>query len=171
MANPINQKSSYNYNDLLASGRGELFGPKGPQLPAPGMLMIDRITVIEEKSGTNGLGYIEAELDIHENLDFFKCHFIGDPVMPGCLGLDAMWQLLGFYLGWLGAEGKGRALGVGKVKFMGEVLPTVKKVTYKINLKRVLNHKLILGVADGEVYADGKLIYEAADLKVGLFTK
>lgn len=163
------RKSSYNYDELLASGRGELFGDKGPQLPAPSMLMMDRIIEVNEQGGKYNKGYIEAELDITPNLAFFNCHFIGDPVMPGCLGLDAMWQLVGFYLGWLDGEGKGRALGVGEVKFTGQILPTSHKVTYRIHMKRVINRKLIMGVADGEVEVDGKLIYTATDLKVGLF--
>lgn len=161
--------TSYNYNDLLASGRGELFGEKGPQLPAPSMLMMDRVIEMNETGGHFGKGYIEAELDIKPELWFFDCHFIGDPVMPGCLGLDAMWQLVGFYLGWIGGEGKGRALGVGEVKFTGQVLPTAKKVTYRIHMKRVINRKLVMGVADGEVEVDGRVIYTATDLKVGLF--
>lgn len=163
------RKNSYNYEDLLASGRGELFGKKGPQLPAPIMLMMDRVIEMNETGGLFGKGYVEAELDIKPDLFFFGCHFIGDPVMPGCLGLDAMWQLVGFYLGWIGGEGKGRALGVGEVKFTGQVLPTNKKVTYKIHFKRVINRKLIMGVADGEVLVDGRVIYTAIDLKVGLF--
>lgn len=163
------RKNSYNYDDLLASGRGELFGEKGPQLPAPTMLMMDRVIEMNETGGLHGKGYVEAELDIHPDLFFFGCHFIGDPVMPGCLGLDAMWQLVGFYLGWIGGEGKGRALGVGEVKFTGQVLPTAKKVVYRIHLKRVINRKLIMGVADGEVEVDGRVIYTATDLKVGLF--
>lgn len=163
------RKNSYTYEDLLASGRGELFGAKGPQLPAPTMLMIDRIVKMSEKEGEFDKGYIEAELDIHPNLPFFNCHFIGDPVMPGCLGLDAMWQLVGFFLGWIGGEGKGRALGVGEVKFTGQILPSAKKVTYRINMKRVINRKLVMGMADGEVEVDGRVIYTAKDLKVGLF--
>lgn len=163
------RKNTYNYDDLLASGRGELFGEKGPQLPAPTMLMMDRIVEMRTTGGLHGKGYVEAELDIHPDLFFFGCHFIGDPVMPGCLGLDAMWQLVGFYLGWIGGEGKGRALGVGEVKFTGQVLPTAKKVVYRIHLKRVINRKLIMGVADGEVEVDGRVIYTATDLKVGLF--
>ena len=164
-----NKKSSYTYEDLLASGRGELFGAKGPQLPAPTMLMMDRVIEMNETGGNFGKGYIEAELDIHPELFFFKCHFINDPVMPGCLGLDAMWQLVGFYLGWIGGEGKGRALGVGEVKFTGQILPSAKKVTYRIHMKRVINRKLVMGVADGEVEVDGRVIYTAIDLKVGLF--
>ena len=131
--------------------------------------MMDRIIKMTEDGGTHNKGFIEAEFDIKPDLWFFDCHFVNDPVMPGCLGLDAMWQLVGFYLGWLGGEGKGRALGVGEVKFTGQILPTAKKVTYKIDFKRVINRKLIMGIADGEVYVDGKLIYEAKDLKVGLF--
>ncbi|TCP94792.1 3-hydroxydecanoyl-[acyl-carrier-protein] dehydratase [Cricetibacter osteomyelitidis] len=161
--------SSYNYDHLLASSRGELFGEKGPQLPAPSMLMMDRIIEMNETGGNFGKGYIEAELDIKPNLWFFDCHFIGDPVMPGCLGLDAMWQLVGFYLGWIGGEGKGRALGVGEVKFTGQILPTAKKVVYRIHMKRVVNRKLVMGLADGEVEVDGRVIYTATDLKVGLF--
>lgn len=163
------KKSAYDYEDLLASGRGELFGKEGPQLPAPTMLMLDRIVKIAEKGGSFDKGYIEAELDIQPNLSFFGCHFIGDPVMPGCLGLDAMWQLVGFYLGWIGGKGKGRALGVGEVKFTGQILPTAKKVIYRINIKRLINRKLVMGLADGEVEVDGKVIYSASDLKVGLF--
>src|SRR5699024_302145 len=155
--------------DLIASGNSQLFGENGPPLPADEMLMMDRITLISENGGHYDKGYIEAELDIHPDLWFFKCHFKGDPVMPGCLGLDAMWQLVGFYLGWLGGEGKGRALGVGEVKFTGQVLPTAKKVTYRIHFKRIVNRRLIMGLADGEVLVDGRLIYTASDLKVGLF--
>lgn len=162
-------KSHYDYADLLASGRGELFGAEGPQLPAPSMLMMDRITHITTQHALSNQGYIEAELDIHADLPFFSCHFIGDPVMPGCLGLDAMWQLVGFYLGWIGGKGKGRALGVGEVKFVGQILPSAKKVIYRIKMKRVINRKLVMGVADGEVEVDGRVIYTATDLKVGLF--
>lgn len=165
----MNKRASYDKDDLIKSGKGLLFGENGPPLPADNMLMMDRIIEMNEDGGTFGKGYVEAEFDINPDLWFFKCHFINDPVMPGCLGLDAMWQLVGFYLGWIGAEGKGRALGVGEVKFAGQVLPTAKKVTYKINFKRVINRKLVMGIADGEVYVDGKLIYTASDLKVGLF--
>lgn len=163
------KRHSYEREDLLASSRGELFGPTGPQLPAPNMLMMDRITEITDKGGDFDKGFIIAELDITPDLWFFDCHFPGDPVMPGCLGLDAMWQLVGFFLGCIGGEGKGRALGVGEVKFTGQILPTNKKVTYEIQLKRVINRKLIMGVADGRVLVDGKEIYTATDLKVGLF--
>ncbi len=163
-------QSSYTYEELLACGRGEMFGPGNAQLPAPPMLMFDRIAQIASAgTGANGKGYIEAELDIHPGLWFFDCHFIGDPVMPGCLGLDAMWQLVGFFLGWSGAPGRGRALGVGEVKFAGQVTPAVKKVVYKIDMKRVIMRKLVMGVADGVLEADGKPIYEAKDLRVGLF--
>ena len=163
------KRHSYAREDLLASSRGELFGSTGPQLPAPNMLMMDRITEITDQGGDFNKGFIIAELDITPDLWFFDCHFPGDPVMPGCLGLDAMWQLVGFFLGCIGGEGKGRALGVGEVKFTGQILPTNKKVTYEIQLKRVINRKLIMGVADGRVLVDGKEIYVAKDLKVGLF--
>jgi 3-hydroxyacyl-[acyl-carrier protein] dehydratase/trans-2-decenoyl-[acyl-carrier protein] isomerase len=162
-------QSSYDYEDLLACGRGEMFGPGNAQLPAPPMLMFDRISQIASTGGSHGKGHIEAELDIRPDLWFFDCHFIGDPVMPGCLGLDAMWQLVGFFLGWSGAPGRGRALGVGEVKFTGQVTPVVRKVVYKINMKRVIMRKLVMGVADGVLEADGKPIYEARDLRVGLF--
>ncbi len=161
--------SSFDYEALLASGRGELFGPGNAQLPAPPMLMFDRITQINDDGGAHGKGYVEAELDIHPDLWFFQCHFIGDPVMPGCLGLDAMWQLVGFYLGWIGGPGKGRALGVGEVKFTGQVQPDVKKVVYKIDLKRVINRRLVMGIADGVLEADGQVIYTCNDMRVGLF--
>ncbi|MBJ7485163.1 3-hydroxyacyl-[acyl-carrier-protein] dehydratase FabA [Brevundimonas sp.] len=161
--------SSFDHAALLASGRGELFGPGNAQLPAPPMLMFDRITQISGDGGEHGKGYMEAELDIHPDLWFFQCHFINDPVMPGCLGLDAMWQLVGFYLGWIGGPGRGRALGVGEVKFTGQVTPDIKKVTYKITLKRVINRKLVMGIADGVMEADGVPIYTATDMRVGLF--
>ena len=163
------QKSSYNREELLSCSRGELFGPGNSQLPAPNMLMMDRITVINDDGGDNEKGYIEAELDINPDLWFFDCHFPGDPVMPGCLGLDAMWQLVGFFLGWSHGPGKGRALGVGEVKFTGQILPTAKKVTYRINMKRVIKRKLFMGIGDGTVEVDGRVIYQAKDLKVGLF--
>ncbi len=165
------RKSSFDFEGLMACARGELFGPGNAQLPAPPMLMFDRITSITADGGTEGKGEIIAEFDINPDLWFFKCHFLGDPVMPGCLGVDALWQLVGFFLGWMGGPGKGRALGVGEVKFTGMVLPTAKKVTYIINLKRVIMRKLFMGVADGIVQVDGKTIYEAKDLRVGLFTE
>jgi len=162
-------KDHYNKEELLACGRGEMFGPGNAQLPVPNMLMMDRITSITKDGGLHGKGQVQAELDIDPSLWFFQCHFIGDPVMPGCLGLDAMWQLVGFYLGWSGAPGKGRALGVGEVKFTGQVTPKIKKVEYRIDLKRVIIRKLVMGVGDGIMLADGKPIYEAKDLRVGLF--
>lgn len=164
------KKSSFSYEELLSCGRGEMFGPGNAQLPMPPMLMFDRIVEIAETGGANNKGLIRAEFDINPDLWFFQCHFKGDPVMPGCLGVDALWQLVGFYLGWLGAHGRGRALGVGEVKFTDQVLPTVKKVVYGIDFKRVFRGKLVLGIADGWVEADGKRIYEAKDLRVGLFT-
>ena len=162
-------KTWFDHDDLLACARGEMFGPGNAQLPAPPMLMFDRITAISAEGGSFGKGQMRAELDIRPDLWFFACHFIGDPVMPGCLGLDAMWQLVGFFLGWSGAPGRGRALGVGEVKFSGQVTPSVSKVVYKIDFKRVILRKLVMGVADGVLEADGKPIYEARDLKVGLF--
>ena len=165
----LDRRSSYEYEDLLACGRGELFGPGNAQLPLPPMLMFDRISEIAESGGAHGKGVIRAELDVKPDLWFFGCHFKGDPVMPGCLGLDALWQMVGFFLGWLGAPGKGRALGLGEVKFSGQVLPTVKKVIYGVDFKRVMRSKLVLGIADGWLSADGNVIYRASDLKVGLF--
>src|SRR5437868_14522110 len=163
------RRGSYDYEDLLACGRGELFGEGNAQLPLPPMLMFDRISEIAEAGGGHGKGLVRAELSVDPDMWFFPCHFKGDPVMPGCLGLDALWQLLGFFLGWLGAPGKGRALGVGDVKFTGMVVPSIKKVEYIINLKRVILRKLNLGIADGLLKADGETIYTAADLRVGLF--
>jgi len=163
-------QNSFSYEELLECGHGNLFGPGNAHLPLPPMLMLDRITSITEDGGEHGKGQIVAELDINPELWFFKCHFENDPVMPGCLGLDAMWQLVGFFLGWLGGAGKGRALGVGEVKFTGQVLESAKRVTYIINLKRVMMRKLVLGVADGELQVDGESIYEAKNMRVGLFT-
>ncbi|HEV7158676.1 MAG TPA: 3-hydroxyacyl-[acyl-carrier-protein] dehydratase FabA [Caulobacteraceae bacterium] len=162
-------KTTFSRDDLLACARGEMFGPGNAQLPAPPMLMFDRITSVTAEGGAFGKGQITAELDIHPDLWFFACHFLGDPVMPGCLGLDAMWQLVGFFLGWSGAPGRGRAVGVGEVKFAGQVTPDVQRVVYRIDFKRVIIRKLVMGVADGVLEADGKPIYEAKDLKVGLF--
>ena len=163
-------KNAYNTDDLLACGRGEMFGPGNAQLPLPPMLMFDRITAISADGGEDGKGEIIAEMDVNPDLWFFKCHFQGDPVMPGCLGLDALWQLVGFFLGWMGGIGRGRALGVDEVKFTGMVLPTAKKITYIISLKRVIMRKLVLGIADGIMKVDGKVIYEAKGLRVGLFS-
>ena len=164
------QQHSYTLEELLQCGRGELFGPGNAELPLPPMLMFDRITHISAQGGSHDKGIIVAELDVSPDLWFFGCHFQNDPVMPGCLGLDAMWQMVGFYLGWMGGPGRGRALGVGEVKFRGQVLPQSKLVTYRINLKRVIMRKLVMGIADAEMECDGKVIYEASDLRVGLFT-
>jgi 3-hydroxyacyl-[acyl-carrier protein] dehydratase/trans-2-decenoyl-[acyl-carrier protein] isomerase len=163
------RKSSFEYEDLLACGRGELFGPGNAQLPLPPMLMFDRITHISADGGPHGKGQIVAEYDINPDLWFFACHFKGDPVMPGCLGLDAMWQMLGFFLGWLGSPGKGRALSTGEVKFTGMVTPDVKKVEYTVDLRRVIQRRLVLGTGEGTLKADGETIYTAKDLRVGLF--
>jgi 3-hydroxyacyl-[acyl-carrier protein] dehydratase / trans-2-decenoyl-[acyl-carrier protein] isomerase len=161
---------SFDRDQLLKCGYGEMFGPGNAQLPVPNMLMMDRITHISDEGGAYGKGEMKAELDIHPDLWFFECHFPGDPVMPGCLGLDAMWQLVGFYLAWLGNPGRGRALGVGEVKFTGQVLPTANKVTYQVDVKRIITRKLVLGIADGSLSVDGREIYTARDLRVGLFT-
>tara|TARA_B110000438_G_scaffold256349_1_gene263759 strand:+ start:1401 stop:1901 length:501 start_codon:yes stop_codon:yes gene_type:complete len=164
------KKNNYDYKDLIECANGKLFGPGNAKLPLPPMLMFDRITNIQENSGLFKKGFIEAELDIKKDLWFFDCHFKGDPVMPGCLGLDAMWQLVGFFLGWLGEPGKGRALGVNTVKFTGEVLNNCKTAKYKVEMKRILKKEgACVGLANGTLYADGKAIYEAENLKVGLF--
>jgi 3-hydroxyacyl-[acyl-carrier protein] dehydratase/trans-2-decenoyl-[acyl-carrier protein] isomerase len=162
-------KSRFEKDDLLACARGDMFGPGNAQLPLPPMLMMDRVTHIASEGGAHGKGFVHAELDIDPSLWFFQCHFQGDPVMPGCLGLDAMWQLVGFFLAWAGGPGRGRASSVGEVKFSGQVTPAVKLLTYKIDLKRVVIRKLVVGIADGVMEADGKPIYEARDLRVGLF--
>jgi 3-hydroxyacyl-[acyl-carrier protein] dehydratase/trans-2-decenoyl-[acyl-carrier protein] isomerase len=163
------RKNAFGYEDLLACGRGELFGPGNAQLPAPPMLMFDRITEVQEEGGEFGKGFIRAELDIQPDLWFFACHFIGDPVMPGCLGLDALWQMSGFFLGWLGEPGKGRAISTGEVKFTGMVTPATRKVVYGVDFKRVMRGRLVLSIGDGWLQADGETIYKASDLRVGLF--
>ena len=163
------RRDQFDYEDLLACARGELFGPGNAQLPLPPMLMFDRISHVAEEGGEHGYGRIVAELDVKPDLWFFSCHFKGDPVMPGCLGVDALWQLTGFFLGWIGQKGRGRALGVGEVKFSDQVLPTVRKVLYGVDFRRVFRSKLVLGIADGWLEADGRRIYEARDLRVGLF--
>jgi 3-hydroxyacyl-[acyl-carrier protein] dehydratase/trans-2-decenoyl-[acyl-carrier protein] isomerase len=163
------RQTKFEYDELLACGRGELFGAGNAQLPLPPMLMFDRIGEISETGGANDKGYVRAELAIKPDLWFFPCHFKGDPVMPGCLGLDALWQLCGFFLGWMGSPGRGRALGVGEVKFADQVLPSVKTVEYGIDFKRVMRSRLVIGIADGWLKADGREIYSAKDLKVGLF--
>jgi 3-hydroxyacyl-[acyl-carrier protein] dehydratase/trans-2-decenoyl-[acyl-carrier protein] isomerase len=164
------REQAFSREQLLQCGQGEMFGPGNAQLPIPNMLMMDRVVRIADHGGVYGKGQILAELDIHPDLWFFGCHFPGDPVMPGCLGLDAMWQLVGFYLAWIGNPGHGRALGVGEVKFTGQVLPTASKVSYRIDVKRVISRKLVLGIADGAMDVDGREIYTAKDLRVGLFT-
>ena len=166
----MEQKNNYNYEDLISCAKGELFGPGNAQLPMPPMLMFDKITNISSEGGSKNKGIIKAEMEIKPDLWFFDCHFIDDPVMPVCLGLDDMWQLIGFYLGWLGEKGRGRAISVGNVKFSGMILPQTKKLEYNINLKRVLTSKLVLGIADGILLADGEPIYEASDLRVALFS-
>ena len=166
----MSNANSFTKEDLIACGLGKLFGPNSPRLPKDNMLMIDRVLKINADGGEYGKGEIVAELDINPELWFFDCHFATDPVMPGCLGLDAMWQLVGFFLGWEGAEGKGRALGVGEVKFTGQVLPEAKKVTYKLTIKRKVYRKLVMGIADATMEVDGREIYSAKDLKVGIFT-
>ncbi|MFO1375943.1 MAG: bifunctional 3-hydroxydecanoyl-ACP dehydratase/trans-2-decenoyl-ACP isomerase [Steroidobacteraceae bacterium] len=164
------RKGSYDYEDLLASGHGQLFGEGFPRLPLPNMLMVSRITKITSDGGAHGRGQLVAELDIRPDLWFFACHFETDPVMPGCLGLDAMWQLIGFFMAWSGQKGRGRALGVGEVKFFGQVLPSSKLVTYEINIRRIIARKLSMGLADGRLLVDGREIYTATDLRVGMFT-
>jgi 3-hydroxyacyl-[acyl-carrier protein] dehydratase/trans-2-decenoyl-[acyl-carrier protein] isomerase len=163
------RRDRYEYEDLLACGRGELFGHGNAQLPLPPMLMFDRISEIAQVGGEYGKGIVRAVLDLKPDLWFFPCHFKGDPVMPGCLGVDALWQLLGFFLGWLGGQGRGRALGLGELKLSGQILPTMKQVVYGIDVKRVVRARLVLGIGDGWLSADGNLIYQAKDLKVGLF--
>ncbi|MEM0944416.1 MAG: bifunctional 3-hydroxydecanoyl-ACP dehydratase/trans-2-decenoyl-ACP isomerase [Pseudomonadota bacterium] len=161
--------ASFDFDGLMACARGELFGPGNAQLPAPPMLMFDRITSISIDGGAHGKGQVVAELELNPDLWFFQCHFLGDPVMPGCLGLDALWQLTGFWLGWSGMPGRGRALGVGEVKFSGMVTPTGRLVRYIVDLKRVIDRKLKMGIADGSMELDGETIYVTKDMKVGLF--
>jgi 3-hydroxyacyl-[acyl-carrier protein] dehydratase/trans-2-decenoyl-[acyl-carrier protein] isomerase len=164
------QRSSYTRAELIEAGEQETFGPGNARLPLPNMLMFDRITHIADTGGRYGKGAIHAELDIVPGLWFFECHFRDDPVMPGCLGLDAMWQLIGFYLAWIGGAGRGRALGVGEVKFQGQVLPQSKLVTYRVDMKRIIKRKLVMGLGDAEMDVDGRTIYCATNLRVGLFT-
>ena len=166
----VTKKNSYPFEDLLKSAHGLLFGPGNARLPLPPLLMFDRIVKITEDGGQYDKGEIVAELDVRPDLWYFDCHFETDPVMPGCLGLDALWQLLGFFLGWLDLPGVGRALGVGKVRFTGQVLPSASKISYLVNVKRVIRQKLVLGIADGVMKVDGRDIYQANDLRVGLFT-
>jgi 3-hydroxyacyl-[acyl-carrier protein] dehydratase/trans-2-decenoyl-[acyl-carrier protein] isomerase len=166
----MSRQNQYSREDLIACGHGELFGPGNARLPLPPMLMFDRITHISDQGGPHGKGEVIAELDISPDLWFFHCHFESDPVMPGCLGLDAMWQLVGFFLGWLGGPGKGRALGAGEVKFSGQVTPRAKTVTYRVDMKRVIQRKLYMGIADALMEVDGREIYAAKNLRVGLFT-
>jgi 3-hydroxyacyl-[acyl-carrier protein] dehydratase/trans-2-decenoyl-[acyl-carrier protein] isomerase len=170
MSKPLTDRHSFSYDELIECGKGDLFGPGNALLPLLPMLMFDRITNIDESGGKYEKGEIVAELDVNPELWFFQCHFETDPVMPGCLGLDAMWQLIGFYLGWKGGPGHGRALGAGEVKYFGQVLPTAKKVTYRIDIKRVIMRKLVMGIADAAMEVDGREIYSARDLRVGLFT-
>jgi 3-hydroxyacyl-[acyl-carrier protein] dehydratase / trans-2-decenoyl-[acyl-carrier protein] isomerase len=165
----MTRASSFDREQLLACGRGELFGPSNARLPSPPMLMFDRITHVSEEGGAFGKGELSAELDISPSLWFFQCHFQADPVMPGCLGLDALWQLSGFFLPWLGLPGRGRALGVGQVKFSGQILPSARLVCYDVDIRRVMKGRMNLVVADGRVSVDGRQIYVATDMRVGLF--
>jgi 3-hydroxyacyl-[acyl-carrier protein] dehydratase/trans-2-decenoyl-[acyl-carrier protein] isomerase len=163
------KKNSYDYDDLITCAQGKMFGPGNPQLPMPPMLMMDRITTINDDGGSEGKGEIIAEFDITPDKWFFDCHFIGDPVMPGCLGMDGLWQLVGFYLGWAGGTGRGRALSVGGVKFSGQIQPSAKLVTFQLDIKRLIMRKLIMGIADGRVLCDDEIVFEANDIRVGLF--
>ena len=163
-------QQSFSREEVLKMGQGELFGPTAPKLPRGNMLMVDRLTHVSEDGGEYAKGLVEAELDIRPDLWFFDCHFKDDPVMPGCLGLDALWQLTGFFLGWCGHRGKGRALGVREVKFTGQILPENRLVTYRVHIKRVINRKLVMALSDGTLDVDGKRIYTASTMQVGLFT-
>lgn len=165
-----NHPTQFDKDGLLKCARGELFGPGNPQLPEPPMLMMDRVTEISADAGEHGKGHVVAEFDIHPDLWFFGCHFPGDPVMPGCLGLDGLWQLTGFNLGWRGMLGRGRALGVGEVKFTDMITPATKQITYHVDFTRVMDRKLKLGIADGKIFADGKHVFTASGMKVGLFS-
>ena len=170
--NSFTPQSSYSYEEIIECGKGKLFGPGNAQLPAPPMLMFDRITKVNKDGGMHEKGEIIAELDIKPDLWFFECHFLGDPVMPGCLGLDALWQMLGFYLGWLGYPGKGRALGVGEIKFVEEIKPDKQLIQYKVNIKKSMSKKgFSIGYGDGQIIHQDKIIYHANDLKVGLFNE
>ena len=162
-------QNQFTYDELISCAKGEMFGPGNPQLPLPPMLMCDRITNIQEIGGLFDKGEIDAEFDLNSDLWFFPCHFDGDPVMPGCLGMDALWQLVGFFLGWAGGEGRGRALSVGEVKFTGQILPTSKLVKFRLDMKRVIMRRLVMGIADGKVLCDGEVVFEANDIRVGLF--
>lgn len=166
----MTRQSSFSYEDLLECAHGRLFGPGNARLPLPPMLMFDRIAEIRSEGGVYDKGFVVAELDVKPDLWFFGCHFESDPVMPGCLGLDAMWQLIGFFLGWCGGPGRGRALGSGEVKFTGQVLPSARLVTYRVDMKRVILRKLVMGIGDATLAVDGREIYQGRDLRVGLFT-
>ena len=166
----VSHLTQFNKQDLLECGNGNMFGPGGAHLPIDKMLMLDRITSITKEGGKAGKGQIIAELDINPDLWFFDCHFVNDPVMPGCLGMDALWQLVGFFLGWSGGLGRGRALSVGEVKFTGQILPNNKLVTFRLDMKRVIMRRLVMGIADGKVLCDGEVVFEANDIRVGLFT-